>query len=1241
MWTFISRRILFSDAKEIINKAKRKPLEGIDLPTPPNILRPRYLPYDDQSIDYSSPKNLILSLAKQNRKLVLWGFSMNIAYVLLSLTKPVLINRFIAVLSNGIQSTEEIQTAVTFAIAFGLVSVGGSLFLQQYFYRMLNCLQIFVNTLNRMIYKHSLRLDLGVRGKTPLGDIVNHLASDSEALGDSGIIFGEVAASVLTLVGCSVLLFVYFGWTALVSIFLLAILVPLTRKVAASFSNLDDILMKHRDKRVTLMAQILNGIRVVKYFSWEKSVASEVQNVRKDELNARKKLAVAETFATLIFVSVSTIVLFATLLVHVARGYPLSAELIFTAVSIFTLLEQPFGHLSQQISRVAAAFIGAKRISNYLKKEASNKAIHENDFDLDSCGVELNNVSTGFEGESFSLSELSIKILPGSSTAIIGPVGSGKSTLLLSLLRELPLRSGSLSFVNAYQKTINPKIAYVPQEAFIMNGSLLDNICFGETHSDELVENSTKASCLQKDLSQLPAGLYTEIGEKGVNLSGGQKQRVSLARAIYYQPTLAILDDPLSAVDPNTELSLVDNLLFGEWKNITRIIATHRLSHLNRFDQIIFLDQGKIIDQGSYQELLRNDRFREFLNITLATEGDGKLASEKESSENSTAMKQKEGSSLTETRITDDEDRAYGAVKGRIFKNYMIALGGSNSRWPLIVLALFASTLLASALPILQTYWLSAVSSSGTSTNIVIDWLKTMVTDNYQAIFVYGFLGLLTIAGILSNRLFWLNRGLIAGRDMHNGMLKSVLGSPLRFFDATPVGRLIQRFSRDVEEVDIHIQWSFETTVYLAINILTSILLIVGILPLLLLVVIPTMLLYYYLQSNYRIPAREAKRLDSIARSPRYAHFKETLLGLPVIRAYEKNGFFLEGFLDRLDQSQKMFFGHYLLNRWFSSRIPLLGALISTGTALGLVYYTYQGKISAGVAGLLMIYALTLWESLNWAVRVFAELEAKLTSVERIRVYSTLEQEKSVIEKPLVVPENWPQKGEVVFENVIARYASHLPPVLKGVSIHIQGGQKVGVIGRTGSGKSTLMQTIFRTLEIESGEIRIDGLAIQQIPLSTLRRALAIIPQDPVLFLGSLRNNLDRYAEYSDAEIWSALEKAKMAEYVKNLPNGIQSMVQESGSNFSQGQRQLLCLARALLIDAKIIILDEATASVDVKTDSLVQEILRNACQDKTVLVIAHRLGTVTDSDLIIELKEGKVARNLNLKEKEKRAPIC
>lgn len=1231
------RFAMFSDVKRLILLGRTKVLQESDMPELPKHLNPRTLPIREEKLDTSTGRGLVFSLFREGKKFLLPTFILNFGFVLLNLTKPVLVNQFISRVSN-IHAGFDLVVTVTLAISLGAVSFIASLAMQHYFLRSLHSVQIFTNAINRLIYKHSLALTQRARSETQLGDVVNHMSSDSDAVSDLPLVMGEFQLSIVTIIGACSLLFFYLGYTAFLSVGLLLLMVPLTRTIAKSFSTLDTELMKHRDHRVTLMSQILNGIRIVKFYAWEKSVEKEVQEVRQLELHSRRKLARAEALATLSYVAVSTVVLFASLWLHLWRGFALTPELAFTCVAIFTVLEDPFGHLSELISKIASGTVSAGRISQFLNREKRLEIkTQAQEFEL--AGLHLDGVTVQYEGKTKpTLQNIQMEILPGESVAIVGPVGSGKSTLLQAILREVPLRQGSVSFLDPLKKTAVPKIAYVPQEAFIINGTLKENILFGSKEEPKRLQQSIFASCLGEDLHQLPAGLFTEIGEKGVNLSGGQKQRVSLARAELHQPTLVLLDDPLSAVDARTEDQLIDRLIFGSWKNITRLVVTHRLAHLHRFDKVVFLVEGEVREIGSLSDLL--DRSKEFaLFFADSSKAEHGVGLHPESQRTETKPEEK-----LESRVTEDEDRAIGAVRGSVYFDYARALGGNTSKQRTLVLPLlFLTATLAATLPMLQKGWL-ALSSNLQSGKTLADgsWIHGLASLSLPSIGIYGALGFLTLAGVLVNRLFWLDRGMAAGRDMHNQMLRAVLKAPLRFFDSTPTGRILQRFSRDVEAVDIHLQWSFETTVRCLVHIASALVLILGVMPLMLLVVVPVLSLYYRVQKDYRVPAREAKRLDSISRSPRFAHFKETLQGLVVIRSFGKTDVFLDSFFQKLEHSQRMFHGHYMLNRWFSSRIPLLGGIVASCTGLGITFYAYRGWISPGLAGLITVYALSLWEYLNWAVRIFAEVEARMTSVERLKFYASVEPEKDIfVPAAKELRASWPENGEVVFDQVVVRYASHLPPVLKGISFRIPAGSRVGIIGRTGSGKSTLLQALYRCMEIEEGEIRIDGVNIASVGLERLRRSMAIIPQDPTLFLGTLRSNLDRYNEHSDEAVWKCLEQARLAEMVRGLTGGLLAPVTENGSNFSQGQRQLLCLARALLAGARVIVMDEATASVDVQTDGLVQEVVRQSCKNVTMLIIAHRLGTVADCDLILEVKEGRLHRTLNLKEKEKEILPC
>lgn len=1207
------RRLFFTEVSPLVRKAKHKIIDETDLLALPADLDPRATTLDLTKINWQSAPKHLNSLIFAARKLTVPAYLWYTASALFSLCTPVLVHRFVGLISSGVTEAN-LKETLFFGVLLGLCGFCSGFAIQHYFARTLRTYQLVTNLLNEKIFRHSLKLSLQARQKNQLGDIVNYMGSDSESVADIGLIMAEIFYAFFMIIAIVAMLFYYIGLSTIAAIIVLLTLAPLTKFIGKAFTRLDDEMMKQRDHRVTLMTQALNAIRVVKYFAWERSVAKEVTEVREKELAARRHLARAETYSSLGYLGVSTFVLFVALATHAWRGKQLDAALIFTCISLFGLLEGPFGELSRLISRYTQALVGARRILAFLQQEEVSEKKGQVDTSGRAVGVHVADLTVSYENAAVPvLKDLNFTVAPGKSLAIVGPVGSGKSSLIHTLLGEITTSAGSVGFTGMASEGLRPKTAYVPQEAYIVNASLLENLKFGEDVSGEELRRALHNACLDKDLKEWKAGLRTEIGEKGVNLSGGQKQRVALARAYLANPQVILLDDPLSAVDAETENLLVRRLIFGAWKEKTRVVVTHRLEHLPEFDQVIYLEDGTIKGQGTFADLKAScPEFVAFYSEHGKSQGEGEHQALEAHASVPEAVSAPE---QNESRVTEDEDREVGAVKGSVYWDYIRSLGGDHPTWnPIILTLLFLGAVSVTALPLLQKWWLSYYSGHQS------EWVAL------TAVGIYGALGIIVLAASLLDNLFWLSRGIQAGKDMHDKMLKSVLRAPVRFFDSTPVGRILQRFSRDIESVDVYLQWSFSSAVNCAMQVLASLILILGVMPYMVLVIGPVMFMYYLLQRDYRRPAREVKRLDSIARSPRYAHFKESLQGLAVIRGFNKSDWFLQNFYEKLAHSQRMFFSHYMLNRWFSSRIPMVGGLISVATAVGVALSARYGVIQAGTAGLVTMYSLSFWAFLNWGVRIFADIESRMTSIERLKFFANLPAEKdTLLTLPQPLAESWPEKGEIEVQDLQVRYATHLPLVLKGITFKVQAGTRVGIIGRTGSGKSTFFQSLFRFVEAEQGSIAIDGINIAGVPLERLRRSLAIIPQDPTLFMGTIRNNLDRYNEYTDGEVITALKHASMWEFVDTLPQSLNSVVTEGGLNLSQGQRQLLCLARALLTEAKVIVMDEATASVDVQTDAILQKVIREAFSGVTMLIIAHRLGTIADCDQIVEISAGTV----------------
>lgn len=1198
------RSFLFSQAESLIRIGKSRIIQAEDrLPISAD-LDPRSIPWDESAIQWSGKKPFLISLLKASRSKFFTAIIFQLFASAFSFATPFLVHTFISRLQVGNFSQNDLIQLSLIALGFGVCGAGNGVMIQHYFYQTLKFNQIAINLINKKIFSHSLKLSAGGKNKYQVGDIVNFMSSDSEAIADMCITTIDLSNAVILSIGCVLTLFYFIGWSAVVAVLLMALLIPMTSYLSKNFMKLEEEMMSYRDQRLTLMTQLLNAIRVVKYFVWEKSILNEVGDVRAKEINTRYRLAKAEISWGLIYTSISSIVLFTALLTHVLRGQVVDMALIFTCISIFSIMEDQFGGLSRFISRFINILVSAERITKFLSSEAVSELPRKTSGDSE---IEFKNVSFSYDTNKKLISDLSLSLQKGESLAVIGPVGSGKSTLLNLILNEIQPQSGELMLSNS-----SLSIAYVPQDSYIINASLRENIIFGQENvSEAAINKALKLSALEYDLLAWPDGLETEIGEKGVNLSGGQKQRVGLARAILSDADLVLLDDSLSAVDPNTEKYLCDHLLFDEWKNKTRIVVTHRLGSVPEFNKILFLE-GESYSIGTYDELMKScPSFQSFLktheeNVEIEKKSDLKRNQNEVSRSNIDSSVKEPG------RLTQDEDRAIGAVEASVYLKYLKALGGKGFKQKRNLFLMFLGATAVTMFPLLQKLWLSQSDKLSNITPL-------------KVILIYGLLGISTMLVIYLSASFWSKRGIEAGKTFHDQMLKAILSAPIRFFDSTPVGRILQRFSRDIESVDIHLQWSFDNTIHSFLHIVTSFLLIVVVLPLVLLAILPILFVYYRLQNNYRSVAREIKRLDSIARSPRYAHFKETLQGLSVIRAFDKMDWAMNQFYTKLKYSTEIFHTHYMVNRWFSTRLPLIGAVISTSTGLAIVFSSHYGFIAAGTAGLVTVYALDLWRHLNWGVRIFSDLESRMTSVERLQFYCDLVPEKNYLGEAIEIDEQWPSSGSLEFKNVSLRYADHLPLVLKNVSFKIKSGSRVGLIGRTGSGKSTIFQSVYRFVDIASGEILLDGKSIHQIPLKLVRKSLAVIPQDPALFMGSLRSNIDRYNQVSDDEIWKVLKKVSMDDFVRQLPNQLEFKVAENGANLSQGQRQLICLARALLMKVKIIFLDEATASVDVQTDALVQKVIRQSLDGITLITIAHRLSTLEGYDDIIELNNGEI----------------
>uniref|UniRef100_A0A670I692 ATP binding cassette subfamily C member 4 n=1 Tax=Podarcis muralis TaxID=64176 RepID=A0A670I692_PODMU len=1005
-------------------------------------------------------------------------------------------------------------------------------------------------------------------------------------------------------IAVTVLLWLEIGPSCLAGMAVLIILLPLQSCIGRLFSSLRSRTAAFTDIRIRTMNEVISGMRIIKMYAWEKSFADLVNNMRRKEISKVLKSSYLRGMNLASFFVASKITVFMTFMTYVLLGNQISASRVFVAVSLYGAVRLTVTlFFPAAVERASEAMVSIRRIKNFLILDEISEVNPQLKTGSENTLLHVQDLTCYWDKalELPTLQNISITVRPGELLIVIGPVGAGKSSLLSAVLGELSAAKGFTD--------VRGRIAYVSQQPWVFSGTVRSNILFGKEYHKEKYEKVLRVCALKKDMELLEDGDLTMIGDRGATLSGGQKARVNLARAVYQDAEIYLLDDPLSAVDAEVSRHLFEKCICQALHKKVTILVTHQMQYLRSANQILILKEGKEVGKGTYSDFLRSGI--DFASFLKKPEDDDQLqvpgtpghrlsrirtfSQSSMWSMESSVQSQKDGSAeppSMEPVLTalPEESRSEGKIGFSIYKKYFAA--GTNC---FVIFILLLLNILA------QVRYLASV--------------KFMMLHSFTG---------LTVAAIV----FTILRSLLmfqvlvnAAQTLHNKMFQSILRAPVLFFDVNPIGRILNRFSKDIGHLDDLLPLTFLDFVQTLLQICGVVAVAIGVIPWILVPLIPLFILFIFLRRYFLDTSRDIKRLESTTRSPVFSHLSSSLQGLWTIRAFKAEQRFQELFDAHQDLHTEAWFLFLTTSRWFAVRLDAICAIFVVVVAFASLLLAHT--LDAGQVGLALSYSITLMGTFQWGVRQSAEVENLMISVERVLEYTELDKE-APWETNKHPPPDWPSEGVVVFENVNFAYTIDGPLVLRHLSAVVKSKEKVGIVGRTGAGKSSLIAALFRLAEPQ-GRIWIDKYLTSELGLHDLRKKISIIPQEPVLFTGTMRKNLDPFDEYSDEELWNSLEEVQLKEAIEELPDKLETQLAESGSNFSVGQRQLVCLARAILKKNKILIIDEATANVDPRTDELIQKTIREKFAQCTVLTIAHRLNTIIDSDRIMVLDSGRL----------------
>ncbi|KAM3195238.1 hypothetical protein ACQJBY_071375 [Aegilops geniculata] len=1161
-----------------------------------------------QSSSHATPSFFWTTVSCHKRAILVSGFFALLRVLAVS-TGPIILKAFINV-SLG-KGTFKHEGYVLAALLF-ICKCCESLSQRQWYFRTRRLGLQVRSLLSAAIYKKQQKLSNAAKMKHSSGNIINYVTVDAYRIGESPYWFHQTWTTSVQLCIALAILYNAVGAAMISSLVVIILTVLCNVPLARLQHKCKTKLMEAQDVRLKAMSESLVHMKILKLYAWEVHFKKVIEGLRKVEYKLLSAFQLMRAYNTFMFWSSPVLVSAVTFLTCYLLKIPLDASNVFTFVATLRLVQEPIRLVPEVIAVVIQAKVAFTRISKFLDAPELNGQVRKKYFVGIDYPIEMNLCSFSWDENTSkpTLKNINLIVKGGEKIAICGEVGSGKSTLLAAVLGEVPKTEGMIQVCG--------KIAYISQNAWIQSGTVRDNILFGSSMDEEKYHNTLMRCSLVKDLEMLPYGDCTQIGERGVNLSGGQKQRVQLARALYQNADIYLLDDPFSAVDAHTATSLFNEYVMSALSEKTVLLVTHQVDFLPIFDSILFMSHGEVILSAPYQDLLVDcEEFKDLVSAHKDIIGVSDLNNSKPT-QRPKEVSIKETLDIHRSRYTESgklspadqlikkEERETGDAG---VKPYMLYLR-QNKGLLYFSLSMISHTFFVAG-QILQNWWMAA--------NVQNPHVSAL-----KLISVYIITGVCTMFFLLSRYLLVVVLGIQTSRYIFSKLLNSLFHAPMSFFDSTPLGRVLSRVSSDLSIIDLDFPFAFALSLGGSLIAYSNLGVLVVITWQVLFIAVPMIVLAIWLQRYYLASAKELMRINGTTKSALANHLGESISGAITIRAFEEEDRFFAKNLDLVDRNASPYFYNFAATEWLIQRLEIMSAAVLSFSAFVMALLP-QGTFSPGLVGMALSYGLSLNIMFVASIQFQCNLGNQIISVERVNQYMNIQSEATeVVEENRPLPD-WPQNGNVEIRDLKIRYRIDLPLVLHGITCKFEGGDKIGIVGRTGSGKTTLIGALFRLVEPAEGKVIIDSVDITMIGLHDLRSRLGTIPQDPTLFQGTIRYNLDPLGQFLDEQIWEVLDKCQLLEAVREKEQGLDSHVVQDGSNWSMGQRQLFCLGRALLRRCRILVLDEATASIDNATDAILQKTIRTEFKYSTVITVAHCIPTVMDCDMVLAMSDGKV----------------